>query len=805
MQENENLTPNAVEEEGFSIRKLFSYFLAYWKLFLLFVVVGIGVAYFYLCNAVPQYQVTAKVLLQDSEKGSVSSSADMLADFGFQAQNTNVENEIEVINSMSVVRGAVFDAGLYVSYSVPGFTNKPLYAKNSPLRVVFNPDSTGLVRQDSLARLEKPLLMKFSLDGATAKVVYSVNGIEDELEDAQEATVSQFPYTLNTPVGSVLIKRNDEVKEVTGELLVTVSPLDDAARRYMSAISVAPISKTSSVATLAINTPLPDEGIDFLNAVINSYNFVTNESKREVARQTEVFIIERIDSLSKELLAMETRLSAYKKDNQLISPQLDAAAVSKNKEEYTKKLEELDLTIKSSKFLKDFVNDKKNDMKVIPTTFGLTADPSLVALINGYNKEVVARNELMMSSTEENALVKNATARVQQMQSDLRVAIEAFDNSLNVQRNAVASLVDSYTNRYEMSPDIERELLTIERECKIKSDLYVMLLQKYEENALSLAVTANNLRCIDAPICVGQVAPNSKMIYLLALFIALAIPAVIIYIRESMRTKLSVNDEIAKMTSVSSVGSIPVNTSFKKGVAGIVVQRNNNDVMAEAFRSLRTNLQFVMKKSTGKVIMLTSTTSGEGKTFISSNLAMSTAVLGKKVILIGMDIRRPRLAEMFGFDKDQEGLTSYLAADENNTSMLDSLIHPSGVDENLDVLPAGIVPPNPAELLSRTNLEKAIEYLKGKYDYIILDSAPVGLVSDSLIISRVVDVSLYVVRYDYTQKADIAYLNEIVASGKLENVSIVLNGEDFKKKMYGYVRTGRGSNKYSGYGYVADE
>lgn len=805
MQENENLTPNAVEEEGFSIRKLFSYFLAYWKLFLLFVVVGIGVAYFYLCNAVPQYQVTAKVLLQDSEKGSVSSSADMLADFGFQAQNTNVENEIEVINSMSVVRGAVFDAGLYVSYSVPGFTNKPLYAKNSPLRVVFNPDSTGLVRQDSLARLEKPLLMKFSLDGATAKVVYSVNGIEDELEDAQEATVSQFPYTLNTPVGSVLIKRNDEVKEVTGELLVTVSPLDDAARRYMSAISVAPISKTSSVATLAINTPLPDEGIDFLNAVINSYNFVTNESKREVARQTEVFIIERIDSLSKELLAMETRLSAYKKDNQLISPQLDAAAVSKNKEEYTKKLEELDLTIKSSKFLKDFVNDKKNDMKVIPTTFGLTADPSLVALINGYNKEVVARNELMMSSTEENALVKNATARVQQMQSDLRVAIAAFDNSLNVQRNAVASLVDSYTNRYEMSPDIERELLTIERECKIKSDLYVMLLQKYEENALSLAVTANNLRCIDAPICVGQVAPNSKMIYLLALFIALAIPAVIIYIRESMRTKLSVNDEIAKMTSVSSVGSIPVNASFKKGVAGIVVQRNNNDVMAEAFRSLRTNLQFVMKKSTGKVIMLTSTTSGEGKTFISSNLAMSTAVLGKKVILIGMDIRRPRLAEMFGFDKDQEGLTSYLAADENNTSMLDSLIHPSGVDENLDVLPAGIVPPNPAELLSRTNLEKAIEYLKGKYDYIILDSAPVGLVSDSLIISRVVDVSLYVVRYDYTQKADIAYLNEIVASGKLENVSIVLNGEDFKKKMYGYVRTGRGSNKYSGYGYVADK
>lgn len=203
--------------------------------------------------------------------------------------------------------------------------------------------------------------------------------------------------------------------------------------------------------------------------------------------------------------------------------------------------------------------------------------------------------------------------------------------------------------------------------------------------------------------------------------------------------------------------------------------------------------------------MFTSTTSGEGKTFVASNLAMSVALLGKKVLLMGLDIRRPRLAEMFGFNKHDEGITSYLAADEKDTDILDRAIRPSGIEENLDILPAGIVPPNPAELLARPNMDKAIEYLSTKYDYIILDTAPVALVTDSMIISRVADVVAYVARLDYTQKADIKYLNSIVAEGKLENVSLVVNGEDVKKKMYGYVSTRRGSNRYVGYGYISNE
>ena len=813
MQQHDNATTPVVEDEGFDFSKIFSYALAYWKLIVFSVIVCMAAAFVYLRFAVPGYSVTAKILLQDKSKGSFTSSADMLADFGFQTQNTSVENEIEVIKSMSVVRGAVAKSGLNISYAVPGVTNWPIYKEKSPVKVSYGANAAGVTSIDSLANLHTPVRMRFVFDkdgNATLEYSCFVNPSSSEPKEFK-TKVDSYPYILNTPVGNLLIEKNEAVPCAGGELLVTVNPLESVALSLMSALSIAPVSRNSSVAVLAINTPLPDNGIDFLNAVIENYNYVTNEDKRQVARQTEAFIIERIDSLSKELVIMETRLSNYKKKNQLIDPKLDAPQVSSNKTEYTKQVEQIDLMLKSSKFLKDFVHDSKNDMKVIPTTFGLTIDQSLVALISNYNKEVIDYSQLQLSASGDNPLLKSAAVRVQQLQADLRIAIDAFDRSLHLQREAIATLLAGYTSRYEQSPDIERELVTIERECAIKSELYVMLLQKYEENALSLAVTSNNLRCIDSPLLVGRVSPNKKMIFLVALFIALVIPAVIIYIRESMRTQLTINDDIATLTALPCVGNIPVKHSVKERNQAVVVARNKNDIMAEAFRTLRTNLQFVMKKSTGKVVMFTSTTSGEGKTFVASNLAMSVALLGKKVLLMGLDIRRPRLAEMFGFDKNAEGITSYLAADEKDTYILDDAIRPSGIEDNLDILAAGIVPPNPAELLARSNMDKAIEYLGTKYDFIVMDTAPVGLVTDSMIISRVADAVVYVARVDYTKKADFGYLNSIVADGKLENVSLVINGEDTKKKMYGYVSSRKGSNRYVGYGgygyggYVSDD
>ena len=332
------------------------------------------------------------------------------------------------------------------------------------------------------------------------------------------------------------------------------------------------------------------------------------------------------------------------------------------------------------------------------------------------------------------------------------------------------------------------------RECDIKSGLYVMLLQKYEETLLSIEVQSDNLSCIDAPYCVGRVAPNAKMIYLVALFLAFAFPALYLYIRALVRNKFDSASEVRAAIALSFLGVIPKKSSKASKanpVKPIVVEKNKNDIMAEAFRTLRTNLEFVTKREKGKVILFTSTVSGEGKTFVASNLAVSTALLGKKVLLVGCDIRRPRLAEVFGFDKKHPGLTSYLAADEDELSLLDKcIVHIKDV-EGLDVLSAGIVPPNPTELISSVNFDRAIQYLRTKYDCIILDGPPVGLVADSMIINRVADVVAYVVRIGYTHKADADFIKSLINEKKLDNVSIVVNDDDMKKGGYGAYGFGR--------------
>lgn len=784
MSENENINIDKEKEEsGFSIRKIVGYLRSYWKLFILSLIVCLSLAYVYLRRATPIYNVTAKVLLQDSEKGgAISSPADMLADFGMQSQTSNIENEIEQMSSMTVVRGAVVDSHLYVKYESQG---KTVGKDKAPLIVTMDEEAILALANDVILRCTIGSEGEVSLS-------YVCEGKSEE-----GVTVSSFPYILETPVGNVTVNRNGTAVPGSSELTATIMPIDDIVGKYKAALSISPLSKTASVAVLSFNTAVPSEGVDFLNSLMVSFNKVTNENKRQVARRTEAFISGRLSSLRLELEEMESNLAAYKMQNELIDPKLDVTQVSQKKAEYVKLLETVDLKIEASKYLNDFVNDPKNDMQVIPTSFGVDMDPALVSLIGNYNAKVLERKALLQSTTDENPVLKTSTAVVHTMQDDLRAALKALDQSLAIERKAVAILADKYTGRFEMSPEVERKLISITRECTIKSDLYIMLLQKYEETLLNIEVTSDNLSCIDAPAVSGIVSPNKRMVYLIAFCIALVLPIAFIYIRVKMRNKFDSVEEIQEVLDVSFVGSIPMKKSKKNEAKPIVVEKNVNDVMAEAFRTMRTNLQFVMKKASGNVVMFTSTVSGEGKTFIASNLAVSTALLGKKVLLVGCDIRRPRLADVFNFSGSNQGLTSYLAASEDEVTMLDNLIIPSNVVDGLDLLPAGIVPPNPAELLSGSNLDRAIEYLKKKYDYIILDAAPVGLVADSLIVNRVADTVVYVMRLNYTHKADAEFISSLIAEKKLDNVSIVVNGENMSGKTYG----SRGSHRYSSYGY----
>lgn len=323
-----------------------------------------------------------------------------------------------------------------------------------------------------------------------------------------------------------------------------------------------------------------------------------------------------------------------------------------------------------------------------------------------------------------------------------------------------------------------------------------MLLQKREENSISLAATADKGKLIDTPVFTGKVTPKNSIIMLIALILGLAIPAGILFLLEFFRYKIEGHNDVEKLTNLPIIADVAIASERAKTKADIVVHENKNNLMEEIFRSLRTNLQFLLKQH-DKVIMFTSTTSGEGKTFIASNVAISFALLGKKVVLVGLDVRKPRLAELFEIDDHHHGITNLLVKDEVNWSDVKEQIIPSGINDKLDILMAGPVPPNPGELVTRESLDQTMEQLKEHYDYILIDTAPVGLVTDTLALGRISNATVYVCRADFTQKASFGLINSLSMEKKLPNMSIVLNGVDLSKKKYGYYY---GYGKYGKYG-----
>ena len=351
-----------------------------------------------------------------------------------------------------------------------------------------------------------------------------------------------------------------------------------------------------------------------------------------------------------------------------------------------------------------------------------------------------------------------------------------------------------YSRRISEAPGQEREFVSIARQQEIKAGLYLMLLQKREENAITLAATANNAKIIDEAIADdAPVAPRSKITYLIALILGVGIPVGVIYLLELTKFKIEGRADVEKLTSAPIVGDIPL-TDEKQGA--IAVFENQNNLMSETFRNVRTNLQFMLGNGK-KVILVTSTVSGEGKSFISGNLAISLSLLGKKVVIVGLDIRKPGLNKVFNISKREQGITQYLANPEKN---LMDLVQLSDVSKNLYILPGGTVPPNPTELLARDGLDKAIETLKKNFEYVILDTAPVGMVTDTLLIGRVADLSVYVCRADYTRKNEYTLINELIDGNKLPNLCTVINGLDLKKRKYGYYYGYGKYGKYYGYG-----
>ena len=787
------------EKEGvasfFDFAALYRTIILNWYWFVLSLIIFGGIGAIYLRYTTPLYQSTAKLLIKDDDNGSSrrGSSLQNITNLGTISNSAGIDNEMEILSSHSIAEDAIRDLKLYVNYTTEGKVKDVITYRDQPL--VVDIDAAHL------DRLNRPINLNITKNGSSFVVngTYSVPTDEENSEGpfSINKKFTSLPATIPTRAGIITINSNNGRTLHEGQVLkVSILSPKMASDKYVGELKIGQSGKGTSILQLQLTDEVPQRSLDYLKQLAIVYNRQANEDKNAVAHQTEKFINSRLEKINAELGKTEGELQNYKQKNGMVELKMNASNSVSNQNTSEQKLAEMETQIELfNTIAREVESSSRNLTQVIPSNVGLD-DESSTSLINKYNELVLERNLLLRSASESSPVVEPLTDQIRDLNVNIRRAIAAARKNLQIQRDAVLAQVTKYTDQVEETPQQERMLTQIGRQQEVKSGLYLMLLQKREENSISLAATADKGRLIDDPQLNGKVSPNSTYIMLIALVIGLAIPVLIILIIQFFRYKIEGHDDVARLTKLPIIADIAIASNSAKGKADIVVHENQNNQMEEIFRSLRTNLQFMLHEGE-KVVLFTSSTSGEGKTFTAANLSVSFGLLGKKVILVGLDIRRPRLAEQFGINDHKHGITNILVKDNPNREDIEAQILPSGVNKNLDLLMAGPVPPNPAELIARNSLDTIIEILKDKYDYIMIDTAPVGLVTDTLQIARVTNVSVYMCRADYTPKASFAMINSLAKEEKLPNMAMVLNGVDMSKRKYSYYY---GYGKYGRYG-----
>ena len=793
-------------QSAFDFAVLYRTIILNWYWFILSLVICGGLGAIYLRYATPKYQSTAKLLIKDDDSNSKrGQSLQNMTNLGIISNSAGIDNEMEILTSHSIAEDAIRDLKLYVDYSTKGRIKDIILYRDQPLNVDID--------RAHLERLNQPVDLTITRNGTTYIVsgTYSVPTDENEREGpfSLNRKFTSLPATIATRAGIITISSNNGHSLHDGQTLkVEVLSPKMASNKYVGELQVAQTSKTTSIAQLQLTDEVPQRSLDYLKQLAIVYNRQANEDKNIVALRTEKFINSRLQKINAELGKTEGQLQNYKQQNGMVELKLNAGNAVTNQNESELKLADIQTQIELfSTIAQEVESSSRNLSQVIPSNVGLD-DQSSTSLINKYNELVLERNRLLRSASENSPVVEPLTAQIRELNGNIRRAISTARQNLQIQRDALAAQVSKFNEQVAETPQQERMLTQIGRQQEVKSGLYLMLLQKREENSISLAATADKGKLIDDPQLVGKISPKSAIIMLIALLLGLAIPALVIFLLQLFRYKIEGHEDVARLTKLPIIADVAIASNTAKGKADIVVHENQNNQMEEIFRSLRTNLQFMLHEGQ-KVVLFTSSTSGEGKTFTAANLSVSFGLLGKKVILVGLDIRRPRLAELFGINDHRHGITNLLVKDAPTAADVQEQILPSGVNKNLDLLMAGPIPPNPAELIARSSLEAIIKALKDKYDYIMIDTAPVGLVTDTLQIARVADASIYMCRADYTPKSNFELINALANEKKLPNMAMVLNGIVMSKKKYGYYygygrygkygRYGRGLGSY-GYG-----
>lgn len=805
MTEEQNLNNEQQHEESINLYAIFFKYLAYWPWFVASVLVCLILAFAYLRYQAPVYNVTSAVLIKedDSNKrgmGAAGGALEAMQSLSGLSMSNNFDNEVEILKSRTLIRKVVTHLGLYTSVSksrMLGY-NIPLY-QSSPINVYMSPEEAE--RLEAGAQLK----LTYTPEGKLkVKATYTL----DEEEQKTEKTFDKLPAVFPTPAGVFSFTANDSIlnewkKKESGDIRLTayVGSPTAVAKSYGASLTVDATSKTTTIAQIAVKNTDKQRAADFINCLVAFYNQDANDEKNEVAQKTADFIEDRIGIINQELGSTETQLADFKQKSGLTDLTSDAKLALEENSKYEQMRIENQTQIRLVEFLRDYINNPANEQEVIPSNVGLQ-DQNLSSVIDQYNNMLIERKRLLRTSSENNPAVVNMNTGIEAMRHNVQTTVASVLKGLQITRTDIDRQARKFEGRISSAPQQEKEFLTISRQQEIKAQLYIMLLQKREENAITLAATATNGRIIEeAQADPAPVSPKKKVIALAALILGLGIPVGIVYLRDPLKYKIENREDVEKLTDVSILAELPRCKKPEHGA--IVVRENKNDVMEETFRGLRTNLLFMLEKSQ-KVILFSSTQPGEGKSFVAGNTAVSLAFLGKKVIVVSMDIRKPGLNKVFNLSRRAEGITNYLS-DPDHVKLTD-MIQRSDISPNLDILPGGPVPPNPTELVARNVLDDAINQLKELYDYVILDTAPIGMVTDTAIIGRVADICVYVCRADVTPKAGYRYINVLRDEHKFTKLATVINDIDMSKRKnsygYGYgAKYGYGKGYGYGYGY----
>lgn len=791
-EETKNYLLEDEETSGFDYKAFFIKLLMYWPWILGCVAVFLIGAFFYLKTLTPLYTVNSSVLIKNESKGGANGAN--LEDLGFVTSSTqSFDNELEILRSRTLVKKVVTALDLYVSYSVPGqFRDTELY-KQSPVKIWVTPEEADRM---SYAQV------KMSFRNQQLHEVL----VEHEGQEWKK-TVESLPAVFSTPVGVFTFSAADSAQQtiqpVPEVIQATIVSPNEAAASFRSRLTASPSSKSTTIAQLTITGSQVPRGVDFLNKLVEVYNEEGNNDKNEVAAKTAEFIDERIRIINKELGSTESQLASFKQRAGVVDITADASQAATEQAGYERAYAENEVQISLVNHLKNHILSENSQYEVIPANIGLN-NSDLNTVVQNYNQMLIERKRLLRTSHEDNPAVQSLNASIDVMRNSVMGAIQTAEKGLLINRQALQAQTRKYAGKVSDAPVQEKEYLSISRQQEIQANLYLMLLQKREENNITLASTANNARVIDEPLAGGQFFPTPSQTYMIAFVLGLGLPIGVIFILSLLQFKIQTRGDVKRLTKLPIVGDIPLTLGTEEGA--IVVHENRNELMEEVFRAVRTNLQYMLQEGQ-KVILFTSTTSGEGKSFTAANLACSLAFMGKKVIIVGLDIRKPGLNKVFHISHKETGISQYLS-DPTHTNLL-SLCQISTVSPNLYILPGGAIPPNPTELVARQALEEAVEQMKQHFDYIIIDSAPIGMVTDTQLIAHVADLSVYVCRSNYTAKSEFKLINELQQDGKLPHPCVLINGIDMNKRetssYYGYGKYGRyghyGYGKKYGYGY----